>query len=74
MRHIEAIENGKEDISKGILYSPPKKYYRPINRSKIYKVTRSYSKVSSESKSDNKYQKPLYVRDRNNPNILHPVH
>ena len=33
-RYIEAIENGLEDISNGILSEPPKKYYADIETKK----------------------------------------
>lgn len=61
-RYIEAIENGEEDISKGILIEPPAKYYDKFVDS-----------TSSTTKSEDvgKYQKPLYIRDKNNPNILY---
>ena len=62
-RYIEAIENGEEDISNGILIEPPKKYYK-----------KSYEKIdkSSQPTADKKYQKPLYIRDRNNPSKIYP--
>lgn len=72
-RYLEAIENGKEDVTKGILSSPPKKYYRPIPRSKIFRVNRSYARINTTNRPYKKYQKPLYIRDKNNPKILHPV-
>ena len=56
-RYIEAIENGLEDISNGILSEPPKKYYTDIETKK------------APQPPIKKYQKPLYVRDKHNPNI-----
>lgn len=56
-RYIEAIENGLEDISNGILSEPPKKYYTDIETKKAPQLPVK------------KYQKPLYVRDKHNPNI-----
>ena len=56
-RYIEAIENGLEYISNGILSEPPKKYYTNIETKK------------APQPPVKKYQKPLYVRDKHNPNI-----
>ncbi|MDE6138476.1 MAG: hypothetical protein K2F57_03310 [Candidatus Gastranaerophilales bacterium] len=56
-RYIEAIENGFEDISGGILSEPPKKYYTELPAEKIPQTPVE------------KYKKPLYVRDKHNPNI-----
>ena len=56
-RYIEAIENGLEDISNGILSEPQKKYYTNIETKK------------APQPPVKKYQKPLYVRDKHNPNI-----
>ena len=68
LRYIEAIENGEEDISNGILSTPPKKYYpAPIPR--IKKAENNTTETTSHNQ--NKYEKPLYIRDKNNPNILH---
>lgn len=79
-RYIEAIENGQEDISKGILSSPPKKYYREIPKGSVKRISRLYitnedihNYKNNETVEDKKYQKPLYIRDENNPEILHPV-
>lgn len=67
-RYIEAIENGEEDIANGIKKTPPRKYYIdsedeefPLAESKEEKTT-----------SQKKYSRPLYIRDKNNPKILHP--
>jgi len=68
-RYIEAVENGSEDVSNGILTEPPKKYYIDSEDEEFYKITTAPKK---ESKSENKYTKPLYVRDKDNPQILHP--
>ncbi len=56
-RYIEAIESGLEDISNGISSEPPKKYYLEAEFKNI-----------SEQKVE-KYKKPVYVRDKHNPNI-----
>lgn len=56
-RYIEAIENGLEDVSDGILSEPPQKYYTDFEVKKV------------SEKPAQKYQKPLYVRDKHNPNI-----
>lgn len=61
-RYIEAIENGFEDISSGILSEPPKKYYTDIETKKAPQAPAK------------KYQKPLYVRDKYNPNIWYRYH
>ncbi len=81
-RYLEAIESGKEDISNGILQTPPKKYYRKIPREQIRRVSRAYASLDydmelprrkPQTKVQKKYQKPLYRRDPKNPKILHPV-
>lgn len=81
-RYLEAIESGKEDISKGILPSPPKKYYRKIPKEQIRRVSRAYAVLGDDMefplkrqkvKIYKKYEKPLYRRDIKNPRILHPV-
>jgi hypothetical protein len=61
-RYVDAIEDGFEDISKGILDNPPEKYYQQIvinQQNKIQKIKQ--------------YVRPRYVRDKDNPQILHPV-
>lgn len=63
-KYIEDIENGLVDISNGILTTPPPKYYSDFDTKYVHKVTPIPLK---------KYQKPLYVRDKSNPKILHPV-
>jgi hypothetical protein len=79
-RYIEAIESGKEDLSRGIQPAPPKKYYREIPYQNVKKIGRLYiyddypehdTEVQPEEK---KYQKPLYRRDKDNPYILHKVY
>ena len=81
-RYIEAIENGQEDISKGIKPNPPKKYYRDIPSKNVKRIGRLYiydytpqepDEETEESRQAKKYQKPLYRRDKDNPNILHKV-
>lgn len=82
-RYIEAIENGQEDTSKGIKTTPPKKYYREIPYKSVKRIGRlyiydyspeGYSTDKTQRKEEKKYQKPLYRRDKNNPNILHKVY
>ncbi len=64
-RYIEAVEDGLEDISGGISSEPPAKYYdNPYGRNN---ASRTKNVVK-----DNKYAHPLYIRDKNNPNILYP--
>ncbi|MBQ8459289.1 hypothetical protein IJ541_04210 [bacterium] len=58
-RYIEAIEDGLEPTENGILYDPPEKFYEQSNQ-------------ISQKISPKKYQKPLYIRDKKNPKILHP--
>ena len=81
-RYIEAIENGQEDISKGIKTTPPQKYYREIPYQKLKRVGRLYLYNALQEEPDeeipeveekNKYEKPLYKRDKKNPFILHKL-
>lgn len=66
-KYMDAIENGEEDISNGFLTEPPQKYYEP------YKPKYSLNEREPvESSSENKYQRPLYVRDKHNPKIIYP--
>ena len=63
-RYVEAIMEGEEDISKGIKARAPKKYYLPFfNKGTATNKKRSKARV---------YDKPLYVRDKNNPKKLRP--
>ena len=80
-RYIEAIENDQEDTSHGIKTTPPKKYYRDIPYQSVKRVGRLYiyedfpEHADSERKpAEKKYTKPLYRRDKDNPNILHKVY
>lgn len=61
-RYIEAVEDGVEDISGGILTYPPAKYYANYD---------DQNKPSNRPKEIN-YSRPLYIRDKYNPNILYP--
>lgn len=65
-RYVEAVMDGDEDTSKGIKVRAPKKYYLPFfnngEDAKVEPVKRK-AKVSD---------KPVYVRDKNNPKILRP--
>lgn len=60
-RYIEAIESGEITPSDTLSSEPPKKYYKEQTR------------ASSQSSLSAKYQKPLYVRDKRNPCILHKL-
>ena len=64
-RYVEAIIDGEEDISKGIKARAPKKYYLPFFNKDDDNAKSAKSKVR-------KYDKPLYVRDKNNPKVLRP--
>jgi len=56
-KYIEAIENGYIDTSGGVT-QPPREYYE--------------EKQEKQSNPDKPYSRPLYIRDKNNPRILHP--
>lgn len=60
-KFIEEVEDGKIDISKGIDFET---YLSKITPKKNVKV--------SAKTSVKPYQKPLYVRDKYNPKVLHP--
>lgn len=62
-RYIEAIENGEADLTHGISSEPPAKYYDKIQPS---------TKSSQQLPETEKYKKPRYIRDKNNPRILYP--
>lgn len=60
-RYIEAVENGWEDISDGILTEPPHKYYgyeEPFQ-------------ISPDKTNEKLYLKPRYIRDKNNMKIYY---
>ncbi|MCM1339875.1 MAG: hypothetical protein NC191_09415 [Muribaculaceae bacterium] len=60
-KYIDEIENGSINVDNGIDFETYlKSISTPIPTQK------------TASKPVKKYQKPLYVRDKNNPNILHP--
>ena len=62
-RYVEAIETGQIDFKNGLFPSePPKQFYEP-----------QVEETSVETVSPNRktYDKPLYVRDKNNPQILY---
>jgi hypothetical protein len=61
-KYVEAVESGVEDVSKGILGAPPKKYFE-----------QSIATTQSKTQKSKKYSRPLYIRDKNNPRILYPV-
>lgn len=58
-KYIEAIESGEITPSDSFSSEPPKKYYK------------EQSKTSYQPTTSDKYSKPLYVRDKKNPRILH---
>lgn len=66
-RYVEAIETGQIDFKNGLFPSePPKEFYQLLEEG-------TAEKSSTVTKTDTKtYQKPLYVRDKNNPRILYP--
>ena len=65
-RYVEAILDGEEDVSKGIKARAPRKYYLPfIKKDDVEKKHAKKNKIR-------KYDKPLYVRDKNNPKVLIP--
>ena len=81
-RYIEAIENGQEDISNGILPTPPKKYYRNISYKDVKRIGRVYIYDGSNFQEHaqpapqqpvKNYKKPMYRRDKDNPNVLYRV-
>ena len=65
-RYVEAIMDGEEDASKGIKARAPRKYYLPF-----FKNDNVDKKHASKPKA-RVYDKPLYVRDKNNPKVLRP--
>lgn len=64
-RYIEAVEEGNEDISNGIFSDPPAKYYDNYDYN-------NSAKYPLEKVKENKYSRPLYIRDKYNPKILYP--
>lgn len=60
-RYIEAIENG-EDTSAYISSEPPRKYY----------AQEETGNTLNKARPEQRYKRPLYVRDKHNPRILHP--
>ena len=64
-RYVEAIMEGEEDTSKGIKARAPKKYYLPF-------FNQDKSAKKQPKLKTRKYDKPLYVRDKNNPKKLRP--
>lgn len=62
-KYVEAIETGQIDSEKGFSSEPPKQFY---NQSEpVTPIAASFDKQK-------RYSKPLYIRDKNNPKILHP--
>lgn len=59
-RYIEAIESG-EEASSELSPEPPAKYYTDVTQHH-----------NIQPPPPEPYKEPLYVRDKHNPNILHP--
>ncbi len=60
-KYVDAVENGLENTSNGILTEPPKKYYS-VHFPKRQEISHN---------TDNKYATPLYIRDKHNPYLWH---
>lgn len=62
-RYVEAIETGQIDFKNGLFPSePPKEFYKaPPEQASV-------QSVASQTKT---YNKPLYVRDKNNPLLMY---
>lgn len=63
-KYVEAIETGQIDSENGFSSEPPKQFYKNEPKTVI--------PVASSTDGQKRYSKPLYVRDKNNPKILHP--
>lgn len=61
-RYVEAIETGQIDSEKGFSPEPPKQFYKNESQQATPIVSPNVQK---------RYSKPLYVRDKNNPKVLH---
>ncbi len=79
-RYVEAIENGSEDLSRGLKMVPPRKYYIDNEDEEFYnfinyhQAKSSYVPYAQTNRVMEKKLKPRYRRDKNNPKILYPVH
>lgn len=62
-KYVEAIETGQINTEKGYSTQPPKGFYK--------KETEQMVSDSIQADGQKHYSKPLYVRDKNNPKILH---
>ena len=64
--YVEAVMEGDEDTTDGVKTRAPRKYYLPfLNNDNKTSEEKSTAKVR-------KYDKPLYVRDKDDPRILRP--
>ena len=63
--YVEAVMDGEEDVSDGVKARAPKKYYLPFWQDEETLENKKVVKVR-------KYDKPLFIRDKNNPKILVP--
>lgn len=60
-KYIEAIENGEIDAPEPVVVNNNRDNFKNIEKVK-----------NETSKTDKPFQRPLYVRDDKDPNILHP--
>lgn len=58
-QYLEALEDGNTNVSVEDFYKKLQAESKPNTASRRIKIARKYSK-------------PLYVRDKNNPRVLHP--
>lgn len=63
--YVEAVMDGEEDVSDGVKARAPRKYYLPFLQDEATLENKKVVKIR-------KYDKPLFVRDKNNPKILVP--
>ncbi len=62
-KYLEDVEDGKISIDDGVNFE-----------SYLEKITPKRTAVAKPDRPVKPYQKPLYVRDKYNPRILHPYH
>lgn len=77
LKYVEEINNGTQDLSKGLDMIPPRKYYIDSEDEEFYKKFPSDEHAQHKPKNlitpkTYNYQKPRYRRDKDNPKILHP--
>ena len=76
-RFVEAINDGVEDLSKGLKMTPPRKYYVDSEDEEFYKFINghqdNHAYYTHENNGTKSKLKPRYRRDKNNPKILHPA-